>query len=58
MAKKYKLLDRRWTLFLKFNSFNFVFEILNRLVNQAEQILEEEQVGIISEGSTTEHIFN
>ena len=32
--------------------------ILNRLVNQSEQILEEEQVGFRSQRSTTEQIFN
>ena len=32
--------------------------ILNRLVNQAEQILEEEQSGFRSRRSTTEQIFN
>jgi hypothetical protein len=32
--------------------------ILNRLVNQAEQILEEEQAGFRSQRSTTEQIFN
>ena len=32
--------------------------ILNRLVNQAEQFLEEEQAGFTSEGSNTEQIFN
>ena len=32
--------------------------ILSRLENQAEQILEEEQVGFISLWSTTEQIFN
>ena len=32
--------------------------ILNRLVNQAEQILEEEQAGFRSQRSTTKQIFN
>ena len=32
--------------------------ILNRQVNQAEQILEEEQAGFRSERSTMEQIFN
>ena len=31
--------------------------ILNRLVNQSEQILEEEQAGLRSQRSTTEQIF-
>ena len=32
--------------------------ILKRLVNQAEQILEEEQAGFRSQRNTTEQIFN
>ena len=32
--------------------------ILNRLVNQTEQIWEEEHVGFASQSSTTEHIVN
>ena len=32
--------------------------ILNKLVNQAEQLLEEEQAGFRSQRSVTEYIFN